>query len=367
MDQNFEKSSAELPPFPRAPWGYPPPKQPNGCLSAFKILLVVIGGFVLLTILFGSLSGAMLGAFSSALTASGELNQVSEKTISGNPLSKNKIVILPIEGLITEEEDGFIRNAIRRAYEDPTLHALILRVNSPGGTCTGSDYYYSLLKRLKEERKIPIIVSMGPMATSGGYYVSMAGDEIFAERSTVTGSIGVICMMMNAAGLCEKLGITSNNIVSGPLKSMGDFTRTMSDAERAIWQKTVDDGYQQFLGVVREGRPAFAEKDGQEGKSPDGKTLEEIADGRVYSAADAKELGLIDGIGFLDEAIAAAFTRTGLPKDESLVVRYKKSEGIFDLITQVKTESASERLGSLAETLAVPTRYYLAPGTMPTK
>ncbi|MBO7681068.1 MAG: S49 family peptidase, partial [Thermoguttaceae bacterium] len=118
---------------------------------------------------------------------------VTEKVLSGDDFLPHKIAVLPIEGIITENEDGFIRQAIRTAYEDADIDALVLRVNSPGGTMTGSDYYYTLLKQLKEERSIPIIVSMGPVSASGGYYVSIAGDKIFAERSTVSGSIGVIC------------------------------------------------------------------------------------------------------------------------------------------------------------------------------
>lgn len=372
------------------PWAYyAPPKQTNGCLTALKYFLFFIIGFFLLMavfqMIFGTIAASILSSASSLNLSSGSSNdKVSEKTLSGSRLSPAKVAILPIEGVITEDENGFVRRAIRTAYEDPKVEAIVLRVNSPGGTIAGSDYYYTLLKQLKSERKIPIIVSMGPTAASGGYYVSMVGDKIFAERSTMTGSIGVICMLFNAAGLCEKVGIGMNNITSGPNKGMGDFSKPMSDAERAIWQGIVDDAYRQFLGVIREGRPAFAEKpaDDAAGKSADAeepaddaaekpesdkprKSLEEIADGRIYTANEAKTLGLIDEIGFLDDAVQSALKSAGLNAATTQVVRYKRTEGLAEILLSAEETGVEGKLGALAGTLSTPTVYYLTPGTVP--
>lgn len=388
-----------FPPNGTIPPGYPPPwfyyqqpKKPNGCLTWVKYAVIfLIVGYVALMVcgmIFGVLLSAIPGTVDSfGIASNGPFGKVSEKTLSGSALAPNKIAILPIEGTIVESEDGFVRRAIRTAAEDPKVKAIVLRINSPGGTISGSDYYYTLLKSLKTDRAVPIIVSMGPMATSGGYYVAMAGDQIFAERSTITGSIGVICMLFNAAGLCEKIGVGMNNITSGANKGMGDFSRPMSDAERAIWQGVVDDAYAQFLAVVREGRPAFAEKpaekskeeaaenaddsddepkeDATESSAAPVKTLEEIADGRIYTASEAKELGLIDEIGFLDDAVRAAMTRLNLAEGQVQVVRYKKAEGLAELLAQAQSDGAEGRLGALAETLAAPTVYYLAPGAVP--
>lgn len=390
------------PGFP-PPWAYyAPPKQSNGCLTALKYFLFFILGFFLLMavcqMIFGTIASSILSSASSLdLSSEWSNDKVSEKTLAGSRLSPAKVAILPIEGMITEDENGFVRRAIRTAYEDPKVKAIVLRVNSPGGTIAGSDYYYTLLKQLKNERKIPIIVSMGPTAASGGYYVSMVGDKIFAERSTMTGSIGVICMLFNAAGLCEKVGIGMNNITSGPNKGMGDFSKPMSDAERAIWQGVVDDAYRQFLGVVREGRPAFVEKPAEpaESAAPDDesteeaaapnaesaekpaesaekpeadkpqKSLEEIADGRIYTANEAKALGLIDEIGFLDDAVLAAIKSAGLDEGTTQVVRYKKTEGLAELLLSAEESGAEGKLGALAGTLSTPTVYYLTPGAVP--
>lgn len=324
---------------------------------------------------------------------------VTEKILAGDDLLPHKIAVLPIEGIITENEDGFIRQAIRTAYEDADIDALVLRVNSPGGTMTGSDYYYTLLKQLKEERSIPVIVSMGPVAASGGYYVSMVGDKIFAERSSVTGSIGVICEIPNASGLCEKIGVTMNNITSGPHKAMGDFTQPMADDERAIWQALVNESYRQFLEVVRAGRPNLGKKgnsapeetssetDAQEAvgeedddffgaeeestaaSGPAGDSLEAIADGRVYTAPQALELGLIDEIGFLDDAIEAAESAAGIPHEKTEVVRYTKKEPLFkSLLGEGEVRflpGRGSKADALVDAFATPTVYCLMPGALP--
>ena len=294
-------------------------------------------------------------------------NKPVEKILAGSEISPKKIVVLPIEGMITENEFGFVRNCIQAAYDNDRLSGLILRVNSPGGTIAGSDYYYTLLSDLKKERKVPVYVSMGGVAASGGYYVSTVADKIFAERSTITGSIGVISMMMDASALCDKLGVRTNNIVSGKNKGMGDFTRPMSDEERAIWQGLIDEAYDQFLSVVREGRPAFAPKTEGESDADSADPLREIADGRVYSAAEAKRLGLIDEIGFLKDA-AEAMIRDELKAadDDVEIVRYKKQENVLSVLgAETDGKAAVRRAASLVETLSTPNLYYMVPGTLP--
>ena len=365
----------------------PPPRRPGWRLFGkvlIGIALAVLAFFGLgfLLLLF-SLSAIVKGLPS----ASDEKNKPVEKVLAGSELSPKKIVVLPIEGAITENEFGFIRNSIQTAYEDPRLSGLVLRVNSPGGTISGSDYYYKLLTDLKNERKVPVYVSMGSVAASGGYYVSMVGQKIFAERSTITGSIGVIAMLMDASGLCEKIGVRSNYIVSGRNKGMGDITRPMTDEERAIWQDMIDESYEQFLSVIREGRSAFAPAKAGEDQSDSGQTetadsaeepaeesaeeadarLRALADGRVYSAAKAKELGLIDEIGFLQDAVEAMIRdELKVSEDEVEVVRYRKEEGLLSIL-EIETEgkSAAGRAGALLETLAAPNLYYILPGTLP--
>ncbi|MDO5553443.1 MAG: signal peptide peptidase SppA [Planctomycetia bacterium] len=354
---------------------------------------------------------------------------VTEKVLSGSDLSPYKVAILPIEGVIQGKEDGFVRNAIRQAAEDPRLSALVLRINSPGGTMSGSDYYYSLLKDLKTTRNIPVIVSMGALAASGGYYIATVGDKIFAERSTLTGSIGVIIPLYNGADLCEKIGIHSTAVTSGPMKGMGDFTKPMSEEEKTIWQGLVDSSYEQFLSVVKEGRPAFGrarpevqeetetqpneaqpdEADAQaaetqekseisdstennantndsdpfegsmDASAPVEKTdnaveaaeadkdaqLRKIADGRIYTAAQAQELGLIDELGFLDAAVKEAFHAAHIDEDATQVVRYKSGGSLAELFGSSSEEISTESVPAMIQNALSPEVYYLCPRTLP--
>ncbi len=277
--------------------------------------------------------------------------------VSGNESATRKIVVLPLEGEIATDPTGFFAKAIKNLEEDDELAAVVLRVDSPGGTISGSDYDLYLLKELKKKRNIPIIVSMGDLAASGGYYASTVGDKIFAERSTMTGSIGVIVPMYNAASLCEKLGVRSSAITSGPMKGMGDFMKEPTEEETAIWQGMVDESYEQFLSVIREGRPYYRE----EGRDAE---LRKLADGRIYTATQALDLHLIDEIGFLDDAITAAINQAGLTTESCYVVRYEETE---DLLTALGlgVKAKKEPLNKAIDAVSTPKGYYLCPRALP--
>lgn len=348
---------------PRQAFYCPPPIPPkkNGIFkSVFLFCLGIACSACLVFFMFGFLAFMFVIGLAS-LTSSVNMDQdtpvIVEKYISGNEMATSKVVILPVEGIITGNEDGFVRKAIKTAEEDTNVCAIVLRVNSPGGTVTGSDYYYHLLKKMKSTRKIPIIVSMGDLATSGGYYISMCGDVIFAERSSWTGSIGVIVSLYNAAELAKKVGFESTPITSGPMKGMGNSFKQMSDEEKAIWKNLVDKSYAQFLEVIREGRANFREGDGP-------KKLEKIADGRVYCASDAKQLQLIDKIGFLDDAISEALKKAGKNENDCCVVKYKPEETFFTKFAGAQFDVKKSALQSAA-TLLTPTPYYIAPNTLP--
>ena len=146
------------------------------------------------------------------------------------------MAIISVEGVILEAEDGFVKRQIDRVMDDKNVKAVVLRVDSPGGSVSGSDYIYHHLRNMLEKRKIPMVVSMGSIAASGGYYVSMAvghePDTIFAEPTAFTGSIGVIIPHYELAGLMEKIGAKEDTIISNPLKGMGSFARPMTKQER---------------------------------------------------------------------------------------------------------------------------------------
>lgn len=248
---------------------------------------------------------------------------LQETTISGE--GSDKVLLIDISGTLTTSKDSGIfpepslparlKEELMKAEKDPHIKAIILRINTPGGTVTSSDILYHELQEFKEKRKVPIITSIMDLGTSGGYYVAMASDYIFAHPSTITGSIGVIMLTLNGQGFLEKIGIQPTAIVSGPKKSMGSPFRAMKDDERAIFQDVIDRLYARFLAVVEEGRPNLSMA-----------KIRELADGRIYTADIAKAEGLIDEIGYLDDAIERA-KKTAKLTDAQVVTYTRSSPG----------------------------------------
>lgn len=286
-----------------------------------RTILIVLLSLFLMGSLFANV--LLLGA----LGLSGlEPSKVREKHFSHNTSASDKVAILSLEGLILDGE-GFAKDQIDQVMKDKSVKAVVLRVDSPGGTVTGSDYILHHLKKMRNERDIPVVVSMGSVAASGGYYISMAvGDtprSIFAEPTTWTGSIGVIIPHYDAAELAAKLGIKEDSIASHRLKGMGSLLRPMTDEERAIFQQLVDDSFTRFKEIVREGRPRFREKPEE---------LDKLATGQVFTAQQAKDSGLVDEIGFLEDAVDRAIELAGLDADEVNVIRYRREPTLGDLL-----------------------------------
>jgi protease IV len=242
---------------------------------------------------------------------------VREVQLSGT--GEGKVLLLDLSGVISsQEKDSFVpqpnmlatfKEELTRASKDDKVKALVVRINSPGGTVTASDILYHELRDFKTKKKIPVIVSMMEVAASGGYYLAMAADSILVHPSTVTGSIGVIMLTVNARGLLEKVGIEANAIASGPRKDMGSPFRVMTAEERGIFQSVIDSFYHRFLAVIQEGRPNLSAEQ-----------IKKLADGRIYSGDQARAAGLIDEIGYLDDALEMAKKKAGLT--EARVVTY---------------------------------------------
>ncbi|MBI3604035.1 MAG: signal peptide peptidase SppA, partial [Nitrospirae bacterium] len=186
-----------------------------------------------------------------------------------------------------------------------------LRINSPGGTVTASDILYHEVRAFKERRKVPVVASIMDVGASGGYYVAAAADKIFVHPSSVTGSLGVIMLTVNARGLLDKVGVEATAVTSGPRKDMGSPFRPMTEEERAIFQSVINSFYERFLTVVHEGRPNL---------SPE--QIRKLADGRIYSGEQAKAAGLVDAVGYLEDSIEAAKQQAGL--SEARVVIYRR-------------------------------------------
>ena len=293
--------------------------------------------------------------------STGSDSLVFEEHHSLNELGADKVAIIAVEGLIMGG-DGFVKQQIDRVREDTSVKAIVLRVDSPGGTVTGSDYIYHHLKKLRDERKLPMVVSMGGMAASGGYYVSMAvgdaKDAIFAEPTTWTGSIGVVIPHYNVAGLMEEWEVEEDSIKSHPLKQMGSPTKKLTEEERKIFQELVDDSFARFKDIVKNGRPDFKEHP---------EKLDAIATGQVFTTNQALANGLVDKEGFIEEAIDRAIALAKLNKENVRVVEYGRPPTLADLLLSVESplrrdsqsQSPSLDLSALLE-LTTPRAYYLS-------
>jgi protease IV len=245
---------------------------------------------------------------------------LEETTLEGKGSAKVLLVelggVLAEEPIITLESRpqvpllARVREELEKAEDDDRVRALVLRINSPGGTVTASDILYHEIMRFKERRKIPVVASILDVGASGGYYVALAADRILAHPTTVTGSIGVLMLTVNAGGLLEKIGVTASYVKSGEFKDMGSPFRSLRPEERALFQDLIDRYYGRFVELVAQSRKL------------DESRVRAFADGRVYTATEAQGLGLVDQIGYLDDAIAFAKSAAGLT--EAKVVTYHR-------------------------------------------
>ena len=254
------------------------------------------------------------------------MQPLQESKVSGE--GKQKILMIDISGMLTSvKPSGFVdqlldrpslparvKEELTKAGKDEHIKAILLRINSPGGTVTASDILHHEILQFKEKHKIPIVASIVDLGTSGGYYLATVADQIIVHPSTITGSIGVIMIKLNAKGLLEKIGVEAGTISSGPKKSMGFPFRAMTNEEQAIFQSVIDSMYEQFVLAVKKGRPLLEEE-----------KIRKVADGRILAADQALEAGLVDSIGYLDDAIERAKKAAGL--EEATVVTYHRSGG----------------------------------------
>jgi protease-4 len=327
MDQTPPQNEFQQPVL--RPTIVPEPQTPQksrfwGRLFTAFLLLAFLGSMALNVLLIGAIVVGQLG--------DSDEERVLEKYFSLNKHGTAKIAIISIEGIILDGE-GFFKGQIDRAQkeiESGDLKAIVLRVNSPGGTICGSDYMLHHLRELVEKagkKKTPIVVSMGGVAASGGYYVAMCvGDtprSIFAEPSTWTGSIGVIIPHYNLAGLMEKLGVKEDDVASNPLKTMGSIAREMTPQEREIFKVLVNEGFTQFKDVIQSGRPTFRK---------DPAALDKLATGQVFTSKQALQNGLIDEIGFIEKAIDRAIELAKLDPKDVKVVKYKAEPRLANLL-----------------------------------
>lgn len=314
---------------PPAPYAFPMPPAPKkrGMHWLAKLALILFGlGFIFFMMI------GFMAALVGAGTGAAELPYQEKVIASGGPA---KIVLIEVHGAIMEGAaspfsmgPGIVESTVkqlRTASADPDVKAVILSVDSPGGGVTASDVIHHAVQDVRDNGK-PVVVHMRDLAASGGYYISAPANTIIASPTTVTGSIGVILSTFNAQDLVEgKLGIKQDNIVSGPHKDILSMTRAMTPEERAILQAIVDDMYKRFVDIVQQGRNGHA-------KFPaDRAAVEKIADGRVYTAGQAIDLGLVDAVGYRDDAIAEARKLANAPNAQ--VIQYHRLTGLLGALS----------------------------------
>jgi protease-4 len=282
-----------------------------------------------------------------------------ERFHSLNGDAEKKIALLKIEGAILDPE-GFIKQQIDRIRSDEDVAAVVLRIDSPGGTVTASDYLYHHLRKLASERKLPMVVSMGGLCASGGYYLAMAPEAgeniVFAEPTTWTGSIGVMIPHYDLSGLLARWEVEDDSLASGEDKLMGSPTRQLSEEEktreRELLQDLVDRSFERFKNIVLEARPKLKD---------DPEALKTATTGRIFTSEQAQELGLVDKIGFIDDAVARAAELAGVDATSARCVQYDQPPSKLEMLLGAKSPLGSSRgldLSALFE-MTAPRAYYL--------
>jgi protease IV len=276
------------------------------------------------------------------------IRPLQEETVEGR--GDAKILIMDVSGFISDETPGGtltigtpparvpmlvrVREELTKARRDHKVRALVVRINSPGGTVTASDIIFRELEEFRQATGVPIVASMMDIAASGGYYIALAADTIVAHPTTVTGSIGVIMISLNAEGLMQKVGLVANTIKSGERKDMGSPFRPLTVEERAIFQSVIDDLQRQFVAKVVERRRIPAA------------TAATLADGRIYTAEQALAHHLVDRIGYVPDALDIARKAAGV--EQTRVIVYKRPRE-YRATYYARAETESGALTTLAQ------------------
>lgn len=286
------------------------------------------------------------------------IRPLREDTVQGK--GPDKILMLELSGVLADESPSLslgsppprvplvarVREELIKAEKDDTVRAVILRINSPGGTITASDILYREILDFKRRQRIPVIASIMDVGASGGYYVALAADKIVAHPTSVTGSLGVVMLAVNAQGLMEKIGISPLAIKSGDKKDAGSPFRPLTPEERTIFQGVIDDMYGRFVRLISESR-----------RIPEDR-VRSFADGRIYTAEQALALGLIDRVAYLDDVVLMAKRAANL--DEARVVMYHRpKEYVSNIYSAAPTGTLPETsLGQLASLLTGGPRFF---------
>lgn len=296
-------------------------------------------------------SSIMVSVIGSQFTKEDEAISIWEtamdKTMAENVLREGlgdtRIVVVDVSGAIIQGETSYTATYdheqtlkdLDKIKEDKTIKGMILRVDSPGGGVYESAQLQDKIKEVKENRKIPVYVVMESMAASGGYYISADAEKIYASKETITGSIGVIMSGLNLSGLMEKYGVTDMTIKSGEMKDVGSSTRPPTEKGLLILQNLVNGMYERFVDVVAQGRGIDRAK------------VYELADGRIYDGQQALKVGLVDAIGYYDDALLDLETAYKLEGAQVFSYTGSKFDFINQLMSGVSALMGDKNLASL--------------------
>lgn len=244
------------------------------------------------------------------------------------------VAVVPIEGILDSGESQStlltevtgartISQLLRKSARDPRIKALVIYIDSPGGSAAAAQEIFQAIRRFKERSGKPVIAAMGDVAASGGYYVACAADKIYALPSTLTGSIGVIWQSVNIERLLSNLGVKPETIKAGQFKDTGSLFRTMTTQERELLQRMLSDVHEQFITDVAMGRKLPVEK------------VRKIADGRILTGKQARAMGLVDELGSLDDAIKDAQRQVNLPETAPVWV-LERRKGLIERVFGAK-------------------------------
>lgn len=356
---------------PPAPPPTPPARFPVlGCAFALSFVLNLVGGVLLLLACMG------LAVRSAGLPDDSSL---SEKFHSGSRTSSNKVAVVSLDGVLMEGLLSHVHKQIDAAAKDNNVKAVVFRVNSPGGSITSSDDLYRRLIKLrdgdKETDHAPktLVASMGAVAASGGYYVSVPAAHIFAEPVTITGSIGVYGSFPRLSDEAQKNFGTLITVKAGEIKDTGSMFRDMSPKERQVIQDMVNESYVQFLDVIEKGRPKLTRAvmlqrfpvqplrpDPNVAQPPAEAYTRYRADGGTFSGKKAQELGLVDDVGTLDDAIREAAKRANIDSDYR-AFKYQRKATLSDVLFGVRAPATPLSLDQFRAALT-PRLWYLAAG-----
>ena len=324
----------------------------TGCALLFLFLALCASVF------FNLMFVAWLGAGEAeSVATSGFRAHMQEITVEDGKRGAGKIAVIPVQGVIhTQEQSEWgtsmvddIKKALRAAADDDDVRAVVMAVDSPGGEVTASDIIYNEILKLRAEK--PVVVSMSSLGASGAYYLACASDWIVANATTFTGSIGVIIQSLNYEQLFDKVGLDAVVFKSGKFKDMLSGSRPMSPEEKAYVEGMVQQVYGRFLDIVANAR-----------KLPAGELRDGLADGRILTGKDAKEAGLVDQIGYVEDAYAKARELAGAP--DAAVIRYEPGLNFGRVLRYLGAGANSKvelQLGALPEFRLQPGCAYLLP------